>query len=259
MKEKILLAEMTWPEVKDRLEVSNVALIPVGSTEQHGKHLPFKTDVFIASNIAQRAAEEVFEDVKAVVVPSICYGVSREHMDFPGSITLMPETLKNLVMDICRSLVHHGFKKIVIVNGHGGYGHVPILQVAITDLKEETGAFFALVNYFELVADVMREVAETETQFHADEVETSLALSLGYDADMKKATKCFLKSKSKFWSYDFFSPKRVRIALPSVKDRGTDSGTEGDPTKATKEKGDRILKAAVERLADFLREIKAGD
>lgn len=247
---KILLAEMTWPEVEERLKESDVAIIPVGSTEQHGRHCPFKTDTFIAFNIAKMAAEAAFDDVKPIVLPPISFGVSREHMDFPGSITVMPETLKNLVKDICRSLVHHGFRRIVIVNGHGGFGHLPMLQLAIVDMKVETGEYFALVNYFDLVSDIINEVSESEPQFHADEVETSLVMALGYNVDLSRETAHILQFPSKFTSYG------LRIALPSIKDRGYTSGTMGDPRKASKDKGEKILKVAVERLADFLREVK---
>lgn len=156
MPEKILLAEMTWPEVRERLSKTDIALVPIGSTEQHGPHLPLQTDTFIAYEIAKRAAEMVKEDVKAVVAPPIPFGVSSEWMSKPGTITLSPDTCAAIVKDVCMSLLHHGFRKIVIVNGHAS-NHAFIVK-AIREIGEIDGHIFSTNSWFQLASDVLTKV-----------------------------------------------------------------------------------------------------
>ena len=113
---KVLLTEMTWPEVRDILKETDVAIIPVGSCEQHGHHLPLGTDHIQALERCKKIAERV----GAVVAPVLYVGLSEHHMGFPGTITLSPETLVQVLFEACKSLSRHGFKKIVLFNNHGG-------------------------------------------------------------------------------------------------------------------------------------------
>lgn len=115
------LGELTWPDVKEFLAVHDVAVVPVGSCEQHGLHLPMDTDAYDAFWLSLKAAEKA---QCALVAPPIYYGVSSHHMDFPGTITLSPCTLEQLAS----SLIKHGFKKILFENGHGG--NTPALEAA---------------------------------------------------------------------------------------------------------------------------------
>jgi len=93
---------MTWEEVKDRLEKVDVAIIPIASTEQHGPALPLGTDTYVAIGLA----EDVARKAGAVITPPIWYGDSSHHMAFPGTITLRPETMIELIKDVCTSLIH---------------------------------------------------------------------------------------------------------------------------------------------------------
>jgi creatinine amidohydrolase len=113
---KTMLMEMTWSEVKEALKETNVAIIPVGSIEQHGLHLPLGTDYFQAIELAKRVAEKT----AALVAPVILCGHSQHHMGFPGTISLKPETLAQVIFEACQSLGRHGFNKIIILNTHGG-------------------------------------------------------------------------------------------------------------------------------------------
>jgi creatinine amidohydrolase len=146
---KILLTEMTWSEVKDALKKTDTVLIPVGSTEQHGPHLPLGTDTLIACKIT----EEVAKEVNAVVAPPIAIGFSTEHLDFPGTITMIPKTLMSLIRDTCRSLISHGFKKIIIVNGHGG--NTGLIEAATRELKQETEATIVIVDFYKLIGEAL--------------------------------------------------------------------------------------------------------
>jgi len=93
-----------------------VVLLPVGSTEQHGKHMAIDTDAYTAQEISLRVAEKT----GVLVAPTVCYGYSPHHMNFKGSVTLTFQTLVNVLKEVCASLIYHGFNRIVIMNAHGG-------------------------------------------------------------------------------------------------------------------------------------------
>lgn len=115
-RKKIFLTDMTWPEVREVLKETDLAIIPVGSCEQHGLHLPLGTDHVQALEHCRKIAVKT----GAVVAPVLSVGVSEHHMGFPGTITLAPQTLVQVLFEACRSLSKHGFKKIVLLNNHGG-------------------------------------------------------------------------------------------------------------------------------------------
>lgn len=115
-RKKVLLPEMTWPEVEEALKETDIAIIPVGSCEQHGLHLPLGTDFFQALERCKKIAKKA----GAVVAPLLWFGHSEHHMGFPGTISLTPETLIQVLFEACRSLSTHGFRKIIIFNNHGG-------------------------------------------------------------------------------------------------------------------------------------------
>ena len=251
--EQILLAKMTWKDVERRLTESDVAIVPVGSTEQHGPALPLDNDAFTSYTMAVMAAEKVADYVKPVVTPPIPFGVSEHHMGFPGTITLAPELLTEVVTDVCRSLSRHGFKKIVILNGHGGNDEA--LHMAMHKLKKETDGFVCLVNWWEMAIDVIRENTDSPF-FHADETETSVALALNQLVKTDKLTRTIPTTEiPEFIKPDFFaSPPSVRVAW-DMKEL-TSTGVVGDATKASREKGERIVKVVMERLVTLLRALK---
>jgi creatinine amidohydrolase len=251
MSVKVNLSDMTWPEVQERLKQTDVVIVPTGSNEQHGPHLPLKTDVFIATEIARRAAERVKDDVKAVVAPPVPFGYSPEHMEFPGTICLDSETMMRIVKDVCKSLLHHGFKKIIFFNGHGT--NPPVIYTAINDAymqHEDPNIFLMLVNWFDLVTDVISEVAETPF-WHAEEVEASVMMALDVPVDLKQAWREIPKPPMpNYIAYDFAKGGGFQQNLSK-------SGIMGDPTKAKREKGEKIVDAAVERFVALLREVKS--
>src|SRR5262245_33255696 len=122
---KYLLGEMTWMECREVIGEGRLAVLPAGIIEQHGPQLPLDTDIFIANEISIRAAARVPD--KVVVVPPIVHGHSPHHMDFPGTLTVDPRHMLDYVLDVTMSLAYHGFKKILIVNGHGS--NYPILDL----------------------------------------------------------------------------------------------------------------------------------
>ena len=169
------LAELHWPEV-ERLDGEKiVALVPVGSMEQHGPHLPFQVDVFISSRLAEDLEKKIPE---LLLVPPMWAGVSAHHMDFPGSITLRPKVFIDVLHDICGSLHHHGFRRIVLLNGHGG--NRSSLEVLGQELFVEFGLTVNTLAYWDLVPDLVKSLKKTQSSGmgHSGELETSLMLYL---------------------------------------------------------------------------------
>jgi len=118
--------EFTWPEIREAVAQQRVAVLPVGTIEQHGPHLPLLTDVITATEMSRRAVEQISGE--AVLLPSVQYAFNEHHMDFPGTIAVQGPTFISYITDIGQSLAHHGFQKILLVNGHGS--NVPFLDIA---------------------------------------------------------------------------------------------------------------------------------
>ncbi|MBS7610394.1 creatininase family protein [Candidatus Bathyarchaeota archaeon] len=236
---KVFIGDMTREEFRKMMETARVAVIPTGSTEQHGPHLPMKTDLAIVTYVVSKAAEELYPQV--IVVPPIAIGYSPYHLCYPGTISLRHETLIEIVMDICRSLRHHGFLKIAIVNGHGGNGAPS--QLAARRAREELGLKMVVVSYWSLIPrEILDAVLETKiVPGHACEFETSI----GYvvfpnliSSDVPKRRK----------------PPSILPGFVWNIDELTTNGYEGDPSLATKEKGEKLIQAAVEGLKSLLQE-----
>ena len=112
------LARMTWRDAQAAFKTARVALVPVGSTEQHGPHMTLDTDSAIAEGFARLLGEELGSD--AILCPTLRLGMSEHHLAFAGSLTLRAPTLLGLIEDVIESLGHHGLKRVLLVNGHGG-------------------------------------------------------------------------------------------------------------------------------------------
>ena len=104
----------TWVELKDIVKNQPVVVLPVGSTEDHGHHMPLDVDSFLASSVCEAAAQIIPDQV--LVLPAVPYGFEDHHMDFPGTITIHDDHMLNFILDITKSVAHHGFKKILIVS-----------------------------------------------------------------------------------------------------------------------------------------------
>lgn len=165
------LHEMTRPEIESFLKSDDVVLVPIGSTEQHGRHLPLMTDA--AQAIA--VAEGVSEHSGALIAPPVWYGWSPFHLCYPGSCTLRPETLACLMEDILNSLIHGGFKRIIIISGHTTMNYIPVDPVAAR-VRIETGAYIALVDVGLIAKVEISAVLKSAYDGHAGEWETSFML-----------------------------------------------------------------------------------
>jgi len=244
------LGELTWLDVKEFLAVHDVAVVPVGSCEQHGPHLPIDTDAYDAFWLSLKAAEKA---QCALVAPPIYYGVSLHHMDFPGTITLAPHTLEQLAYEVASSLIKHGFKKILFENGHGG--NTPALEAATQRIKADAKAFVA-VDTVSLIPDFIEKFIETSYDAHAGEFETSTTLANREKLVVKERIK---KSKIKLPESKYtkigLKEKGPKVSWGFRTKEISETGVIGDPTKASKKKGEAAWKLAIERLADLLTEL----
>jgi hypothetical protein len=151
--------EFTWPEIRSAVAGNRVAVLPVGTVEQHGPHLPLVTDVLTASEISRLAVER--DPARAILMPPVYYSFNQHHLDFPGTIAVAGDTVIRYVTDIGLSLAHHGFRKILLVNGHGS--NVPFLDIAARNITNQTEAICAMVSWWSLIPKpLFTELRESE-------------------------------------------------------------------------------------------------
>jgi len=251
--EKLYLYQWTWAEIKDYLKKDSVMIVPFGSTEQHGLHLPLGTDALVAIRLAEDAARIT----KTIVAPPCWYGWSPHHMAYPGTISITPETLTRVLYEVLRSLIYHRFKRLIVINGHR-MANLPPLQIAATRIRNETGAYVTVADPFYLGDTVSRKIKDSPPGGvgHAEELETSHMMHIYPElVNIKKAVKN-LPPKKKFHVSDpyvitdrTFTPS----SLESFRKITEPSGVTGDPTLATAEKGKRLHKALVDNLVELIK------
>jgi creatinine amidohydrolase/Fe(II)-dependent formamide hydrolase-like protein len=244
-----LLGELTWPEAQKRFKEVDVALLPVGSIEQHGPHLPLDTDAFDAEYLARQVAKAC-KDPKPVVLPLIPYGVSYHHEDFSGTISTKPETLSQLVYDIGMSIARHGITKLVIINGHGGNG--PALHFAAQMINRDAH-IFTCVDTGETSDRDVYAIAETPNDVHSGEIETSTTLAVRPNlVRLDEARKFIPQFSSRYLN---FTSKRS-VGWYAHVAKISPNGVLGDPTKASQEKGKKMWEVMVKNLVEFIEDLK---
>ncbi len=245
----ILVAHMTWEEARDRFRAAGIALLPVGSTEQHGPHLVLDTDTYDAEYLAIEAAKRVTRP-RPIVLPAIPYGVAYHHMDFPGTLAVSPDVLSRLVVDVGISAARHGITKLVIVNGHGG--NVPALRYA-AQIVNRDARIFTCVESGETSDHEVQRLIETPNDVHGGEYETSTSLAtrphLVREDRMHRSVPRF---SSKY--LDFTAKNSVEWYARTA--RISESGVLGDPTRASREKGVKLWAIMIGHLVAFLEDLK---
>lgn len=241
--------QLTWQEMHEAIAMQKVVLLPTGSTEQHGPHLPLDTDVFLAETVCLEAGRRASE--RLLVLPPISYGLNMHHIDFPGTIHIEPETFIAFCLNITKSVAYHGFKKILLVNGHGSNN--PLVDLVARKTVLQTQSLCAAVAYYNLALDAFAAVRETPVMAHADEFETSLFLHLAPERVRFERAVAGNDVTGNYMSSD--STNVVR--LNDYWGRWTSTGVHGDPTKATAAKGKIIFEAAVAGLIGVVDELRA--
>ncbi len=242
---------LTWAEMNDAIGMQKVILLPTGSTEQHGRHLPLDTDSFLAESICLEVGRRVPERV--LVLPPVSYGLNLHHIDFPGTIHIEPEVFIAFCLNITKSVAYHGFQKILLVNGHGS--NMPLIDIVARKATLETKSLCAAVTYLQLAVDAFNQVKQSQVMAHADEFETSLYLYLAPERVQMSEARPDNDITGTHMSSDSTSQYPVRFS--DFWGRWTNLGVHGDPTTATAEKGQIIFETAVSRLIEIVDELRA--
>lgn len=252
--------KLTWPEINEAIAANQVCIIPCGAVEQHGDHLPLDVDLVCPGGIATGMGQQLSDRV--LVLPTIQYGYTGHVMDFPGTINTHYETFIKQVLDVTKSLAYHGFKKIILLNGHGS--NMPNLDLAARRTNLETDAECCLIAWWHLLTvDPEFLPSWRESTFpggcaHACELETSLYLYLDEDGVRKDRIKNHISTVTEGNPYmwvDLFGSGPA--ALTSWTSSYSARGVIGEPELATKEKGERVYNEAVKQLCaivDFFRD-----
>ncbi len=241
-----ILPEMTWPEAREALSQAKVALVPVGSFEQHGPNGTFEVDTGRAYAFGKLLAARTYPDT--ILAPAINLGVSYHHMNFPGTITLRPETFMAAVYDVVWSLHQHGLERFLILNGHGG--NSASLGVSIVKLRQELGVKVAWTSFTSLGRDVIKERVLSDPAGHACEGEISQALFLAPHTVRREAL-----APGKFKGYPYRNlGQGYSLAYAYRFDEITANGALGDATQASEELGRAIIEAALVKAVEFLED-----
>ena len=249
----VLLEELSWFDVQEYLKSDALIILPIGSVEQHGPHLPLATDSINVLYLAKQAATAA----GVLVAPTIKTGVSFNHYDFPGTLSVQPQTLTNLVVDVVKSLIHHGFNKIILLNGHGGNNSA--IETAAIKLKIDFTKEIIGVLHSWLLCKESADVLESPIRYHADEGETSRMLVSAPDlVDMERAKLEIPHSKSGLFNFDIKEVfnQVVFCGLPRTQ-TVTKSGIFGDASIASAEKGQVLFKEMVENFIHEINRLKA--
>jgi creatinine amidohydrolase len=250
------LATKTRTEIDDVASRSgSVLVVPVGSVEQHGHHLPVATDAILADAVANLGAERVAEDQPTLVAPPVWTGYSPHHLSLGGTLTTDADRLVGLLEDVADSADELGFDAILLVNGHGGNG--PVVDLAVSTIGdahpdlEVTG-----VTYFELAEPFADEIRDSDTggMAHGGEFETSLLVHLRPELvreDEAEAT--YLDEPYDRGGTDLLEGAPVTSYTPF--EEYSESGAIGDPDLASAEKGEELYDRLGDELADVLREV----
>jgi creatinine amidohydrolase len=245
---------LTWTEIAAMPNRHEVVIVqPMGAIEQHGPHLPLAVDSAICTAVIGKALTHLDPAVPVYSLPPLYYGKSNEHWHFPGTITLSAETLLRIIRDVAESLYRAGFRKLVLLNAHGGQPQV--LDIAARDLHQTYADFMVFPLFVWAVPNCASELLtaqELELGIHAGDAETSLMLSILPDQVRQD------QARAEF-PQDLPLNSRLTMegALPFAwvtRDLST-SGVLGDPTVASLEKGNQLLNSLVQAWVTVLEDV----
>ncbi|MEA5465526.1 creatininase family protein [Leptothoe sp. PORK10 BA2] len=245
---------LTWQDVDQMADKDQVVIVqPVGSIEQHGPHLPLVVDTALGMAVIGRALEQLDPSVPVYCLPPLCYGKSNEHWGFPGTVTLSASTLMAVLTDVADSIYQAGFRKLVLLNSHGGQPQV--IEIVARDVHQRQPDFWVFPQFLWRVPHGVGELLsprEREEGIHAGDAETSLMLAILPD--------------------QVYMDRAVTEYPPALKPGGllslegslpfswitrdiSQSGVVGDATVATVEKGQQILAEVAAGWVTVLEEI----
>lgn len=235
------LSELTWEEFASLDKERLVAVFPVGSTEQHGLHIPLGTDTIIAEFLENA----VHQNPHALVLPVLPIGISDVHKDFPGSLWITPETMKYYIGDTLRALSSQGIHTCIFVNGHGGNRNT--LYEFCRDTASNHGVRCFVFNWFESIGDTLNALFHPNVLLHASEVETSMLAVIDPTYIRYEKIDASADGASQTWQKKF----NGTIISQQIRDFSK-SGATGDPRNWDESKGRLTLNRAVTALLDLI-------
>jgi len=251
----LMLADLSWPEIRDIRNQVELVLLPVGSNEQHGPNLAVKMDIAASTAFCRRASARMAPRV--AVAPPVPWGVSFHHMNFPGTITLSTETFVQVLVEVIASLHHHGFERFLIVNGHGG--NIPAMGVAVVRAREELDVpFVGACSYFSFPdPEIAKRHVTSEVTGHACEVEVATAMELVPDVVKRDA---LAPGELTELAREFRrEAQKYNVSIPYRFDQITRNGALGDATKATPEFGRELVESALDNFVRFCENLIAAN
>ncbi len=245
-KASVMWKELTAGELRELAANGATVILPVASMEQHGPHLPVGVDTILCEGVCKLAAEAVRAEMPAVVAPTLWCGMAEHHMAFGGTFTFDIPTYRAVLLSFLNSIARHGFKKVFVVNGHGG--NIAALSAFLPDLALATGLTLRVTTYFELAQPAMPAILEDQERVrHACEGETSLMMAIA--PDLVREDKLPLAVGPKRSTPQPLGVERHR----SFKDF-SDTGVVGDARRSSKAKGEKLAAACRDALVAVLRD-----
>jgi creatinine amidohydrolase len=236
------LGNLTWQEAKAWAKKNPVVIVPTGSTEQHGPHLPLKVDIASADHIGRKVAEKT----NCLVTPPLPFGYSELWLHYPGTVSFREETYRACLYDICFSLIRGGFKKIFILNGHNpNLIHMQAVIYKLVDEFEEQGIQLGCGTYIFMAKEACDKIGDN----FRDGTQTSISLSLFPEHVKMKEAKRISKNYQmrKVINFD-----EGAIFVNQWPDSAVYEGVYGNPGIATAEKGEAYLAALIDRISETI-------
>ncbi len=250
---------LTWPEMKLAVAQEKVVILPIAAIEQHGHHLPIDVDNRLAGSICLEAGARSAAEI--LVMPPVNYGYCHHVMDFPGTINIEPNTFSNYLLDIGRSVAHHGFKRMIMVNGHGS--NAPLVELAGRQVTLQTEMLCATLSWWQLISkfwnDGVRESVNPGGSAHACELETSVYMHLNPDGVRMDRIKGSIPEYmtqvegGERWQSVDLTGGGGPMTLVEFTGSYSETGSLGQPEFATAAKGDLVFEKAVTELIDLAR------
>jgi creatinine amidohydrolase len=250
MKKSVLIEDLSWQEFAEAIALDPVIILPSGSTEEHGPQSPLGTDYFIAQALAQAIGKKA----DALVAPAIPIGNAQGLLDFPGTISIDPAVLTDLIFEICENFISHGAERFFFVNGHGGNSGA--IRHAASALYEKYGVFAASSEWWQL----MPKISEFKAHDHGGKFETSMMMAINESiVDLTKADTKQMEKLTDNISFDYgFFYRGANVFLNIPTSEITPRGNFGAPSEeARREIGDAMFEIYTDYCAAFIREIRA--
>jgi creatinine amidohydrolase len=250
--------DIRWPELAGTDRARWIAVLPLAATEQHGPHLPLETDVLIAQAYLARVREQLPDALPVTFLPIERIGISTEHTDFPGTLTLTPETALRNWMALGESVARAGVKKLVIVTSHGG--NSAAMSLVAQELRARHRMLAVTTSWGRLSAPkTLFPAEEVEHGIHGGAVETSIVLAR-YGAEVRREAIADFRPSTIAMKKDFrwLSARRPAPFAWQTQDLHP-SGAVGDATQASAEKGERLIDQGAKAFCELLREVDRFD